>query len=148
MKECKKCNKTYKLESFKYCPICGNILHKLGSISSYGLWKVSTKVRMMENTFVPLGTFQGHIDDIALYVVSSCCGYLVFSRQEIIEETYLDNDTEVDIRLDSSTCKISDMYPGDRADYFRQILKDRKVDVECSDHPGCVKIKRPRGYEQ
>lgn len=110
--------------------------------SSYGYWKVNTEGDCEGRSVKNLGTFRGHIDEIAFHLADKCYYSLRFSpieKDEITPE-FLSNSDSVHVSLDIDT-GTWDMKPDRRVDYFREILKDRtEVGVEDSMYYASVKL--------
>ena len=116
--------------------------------SSYGYWKVTTEGDCEGRSTRDLGTFRGHIDEIAFHLANRCYYSLRFKpieEKEIIPE-FLPNGEEVDISFDIET-GTWDMKPEKRVDYFKEILKDRP-DVRVEDGQFYESVKLISGREK
>lgn len=110
--------------------------------SSYGYWNVHTEGDCEGRSVKNLGTFRGHIDEIAFHLADKCYYSLRFSpieKDEITPEFLSNSDSvHVSLGIDTGTW---DMKPDRRVDYFREILKDRtEVGVEDSMYYASVKL--------
>jgi hypothetical protein len=110
--------------------------------SSYGYWKVTTEGDVEGRSTRDLGTFRGHIDEIAFHLANKCFYSLRFTpikENELIPE-FLPNGKEVNISFDIDT-GTWDMKPDKRVDYVKEILKDRpEVEVEDGQYYASVKL--------
>lgn len=110
--------------------------------SSYGYWKVTTEGDCEGRSVRQLGTFRGHVDEIAFHLADKCYYSLRFTaieEDELIPE-FLPKSDEINISFDIDT-GTWDMKPDKRVEYFREILKDRPdVEVEDGQYYASVKL--------
>lgn len=116
--------------------------------SSYGYWKVTTEGDVEGRSVRDLGTFRGHVDEIAFHLANKCFYSLRFTaieENELIPE-FLPNGKEVNISFDIDT-GTWDMKPDKRVDYVKEILKDRP-DVEVEDGQFYASVKLISGKKK
>lgn len=116
--------------------------------SSYGYWKVTTEGDVEGRSTQDLGTFRGHIDEIAFHLANKCFYSLRFTlikENELIPE-FLPNGKEVNISFDIETGTWN-MKPDKRVDYVKEILKDRP-DVEVEDGQFYASVKLISGKKK
>ena len=124
--------------------------------SVYGVFKVTTEGDCEGRTIEDLGTYKGYIDEIAFALADKCYYSLTF-HQINPEEHKLDmtpKRKEVDIALDIDS-GTWDLEGKDRIKYFKNLFKDRNIEVSNSNFYANVKIstnkktkeeKRPVSY--
>lgn len=110
--------------------------------SSYGYWKVTTEGDVEGRSTRDLGTFRGHIDEIAFHLGDKCFYSLRFSpieEKDLIPEFNI-NRVEVNISLDINT-GTWDMGSLQRVEYMKEVLKDRTdVEVEEGNYYSSIKL--------
>jgi hypothetical protein len=100
--------------------------------NTYGLWSVTTENDEEGRTVKNLGTFKGHIDEIALHLADKCYYSLCFKQVEEIKE-YIPKRKSVSVMfgIDSGTWKMSS---DERVNHFKEIFKDRNVKISDSNY--------------
>lgn len=96
---------------------------------AYGLWKVTTEGDCEGRSVRQLGTHEGYIDEIAFKLAKQCFYSLNFKLLDANEHkdmTPTGTKVHITLDIDSGTW---DMTHDARVDHFRDILKDREVDV-------------------
>lgn len=110
--------------------------------SSYGYWKVTTEGDVEGRSTRDLGTFRGHIDEIAFHLADKCFYSLRFSpieEKDLIPEFNI-NRVEVNISFDINT-GTWDMGSLQRVEYMKEVLKDRTdVEVEEGNYYSSIKL--------
>lgn len=109
--------------------------------SVYGLFNVTTEGDCEGRSIRDLGTYEGYIDEIAFALADKCYYSLEF-HQINPEEFKLDmipKRKEVNIRLniDSGTW---DLEEKDKIKYFKNLFKDRNIEVSNGNFYANVKI--------
>lgn len=106
--------------------------------NSFGTWEVTTEGDVEGRTTTNLGTFTGHIDDIALHLADKCYYCLKFTPVTPVKE-FTPKKGYVDIQLgyDSGTWSIP---INERVAAFYELLIQRPVHVAPSNIYGCVRI--------
>jgi hypothetical protein len=115
---------------------------KKESVKSYGYWNVSTEGDCEGRSVRNLGTFRGHIDEIAFHLADKCSYSLRFSQiaeDQTIPEFDI-KSPEVHVSLDIGT-GTWDMNSPKRKDFFAKLLKGRPdVEVEEGQYYASVKL--------
>ena len=112
---------------------------------AYGIWQVTTEGDCEGRTTRHLGTFEGYVDEIALYLADKCYS-LMFRPVVIPTELHpTKNEVSVYFDIDSGTWDMSNQK---RAIEFGQLLKDRPVEVEEGQYFASVKIRIKETPEQ
>ena len=99
--------------------------------SSYGKWEVTTEGDVEGRSTRHLGTFEGHLDDIAFKLANQCYYSLQFKL--IPSENHISNmrkvraSVSVSLDIDSGTWDLS---KEQRIYFFRNLLKGRDVIVK------------------
>ena len=96
--------------------------------TNYGTFKVTTEGDCEGKSIRHLGTFTGYIDEIAFALADKCYYSLNFSlvSPEELDMTPKRDTVNVTLNIDSGTW---DMKPEERVKYFKELLKDRDVEV-------------------
>lgn len=96
--------------------------------NTYGTWSVRTEGDVEGRTMKHLGTFTGHIDEIALHLADKCYYTLVFSATDTVTE-FIPKKTSVNVTLDidSETWKLGNV---ERKNEISKLFKDRPVTIE------------------
>lgn len=143
MLKCMNCNREYN-EEFKFCPNCGSKLKNPKGVSmfsklaeeykdTYGTWEVTTEGDCEGRSTTNLGTFVGHIDNIALFLVNKCYYSLRFSKVENPKDIKLaENKDKVNVTLDVRS-QTWDMESKDRVATMKELFKDRPVEIRDGD---------------
>ena len=110
--------------------------------SSYGYWKVTTEGDVEGRSERDLGTFRGHLDEIAFHLANKCYYSLRFTpieENDLIPEFDI-NGVEVNISFDINT-GTWDMGSQQRVEYVKEILKGRTdVGVEEGNYYASTKL--------
>ena len=109
--------------------------------SVYGVFKVTTEGDCEGRSVRDLGTYKGYIDEIAFALADKCYYSLTF-HQINPEEHKLDmtpKRKEIDITLDIDS-GTWDLEEKDRIKYFKNLFKDRHIEVSNGNSYVCVKI--------
>ncbi len=95
---------------------------------NYGTFEVTTEADCEGRSVRHLGTFTGYIDEIAFALADKCYYSLRFSlvNPKDLDMTPKCDTVDVSLDIDSGTW---DMKPGERVRYFKELLKDRDVEV-------------------
>lgn len=138
--QCPKCN-TSAQSHYQFCPTCGTPipsnklqlepnLEKMPERyrNSYGIWSVTTEGDCEGRTTKQLGTYEGHIDEIAKALSGKCYYSLRFTvaKELPIEEIPEHGKVNISLDIDSGTW---DMNKGMRAAVIGEILKAQLVTV-------------------
>lgn len=108
---------------------------------SYGLWHVTTEGDCEGRSTKDLGVHEGHLDDIAFALAGACYYSLRFEPVDPNEWSNHQPRTEVCVSLGIKS-GTWDLKKGERANYFRELLKGRDVTVESSDGYASAKLIR------
>lgn len=106
--------------------------------SNYGTFEVTTEGDCEGKNIKHLGTYTGYIDDIAFALADKCYYSLHFKlvHPEELDMTPKRNTVNITLNIDSGTW---DMRSEERVNYFKELLKDRNVEVSFgSYHASCV----------
>lgn len=103
--------------------------------TNYGTFEVTTEGDCEGRTIINLGTYTGYIDDIAFALADKCFYSLRFTLVQPLDMTPKCDKVNISLNIDSG---IWNMKPGERIAYFRELLKDRDVEVVSSEFGGCV----------
>jgi len=99
--------------------------------STYGLWQVTTEGDVEGRSTRNLGTFEGHVDEIALHLADQCYYSLQFKLMEPIEK-FVPKKKSVSVMFDIGT-GTWDM--GRRlTEKMRAFFADRPVQIEDSNY--------------
>lgn len=109
--------------------------------SVYGVFKVTTEGDCEGRSVRDLGTYKGYIDEIAFALADKCYYSLEFHKINP-EEFKLDmipkrKSVDIHFDIDSGTW---DLEEKDRIKYFKNLFKDRDIEVSNSNSYACVKI--------
>lgn len=145
MEYCSKCNEGY--EGYNFCPYCGvQIKAKLkpkpfkeAYMNSYGYWRVTTEGDCEGRSTTHLGTFKGHIDEIAYSLASKVYYKLEFEKVDtnLLKPNTKVKEVHISFDIDSGTW---DFTPEERAISVAEVLKDRPVKVEESNYYAGIKL--------
>jgi len=115
---------------------------KTQQLEAYGYWNVSTEGDCEGRSVSNLGTFRGHIDEIAFHLADKCYYSLSFSpidENQLVPEFHIKRP-EVNISLDIQS-GTWDMTSKKRRDFVAKLLKDRPdVEVEEGQFYASVKL--------
>lgn len=112
----------------------------MNKINSYGYWKVTTEGDVEGRTINHLGTYEGHIDEIAFALANKCMYSLRFEAAPKLGDFPKNRSRkEVCISFDIGT-GTWDMSMKERQKFFSEILKDRPVVVDQSTMFASVKL--------
>lgn len=137
--QCVNCHKHVSPESH-YCNFCGTKIErekKLLSLidekyqNTYGTWRVTTEGDVEGRSTRQLGTFEGHLDEIAKVLADKACYSLNFkSVAPVIQLPKPKRELEkVSVQFDIDS-KTWDMGMEKRAEIMASVLKDRPVTVK------------------
>lgn len=109
--------------------------------SVYGVFKVTTEGDCEGRSVRDLGTYKGYIDEIAFALADKCYYSLTF-HQINPEEHKLDmtpkrKEVVITLDIDSGTW---DLEEKDRIKYFKNLFKDRDIEVSNSNFYASAKI--------
>lgn len=138
--KCHSCSSTHPL-SYKFCPKCGekfaplNPREIIGNVpqkyqEAYGIWSVTTEGDCEGRSVRQLGTFEGHLDEIAQRLSGQCYYSLQFKPAKSlpqIPEAPDNGSVNVTLDIDSKTW---DMNSERRVEVMEYILRDRPTRVE------------------
>lgn len=94
--------------------------------SNYGTFEVITEGDCEGKSIKHLGTYTGYIDEIAFALADKCYYSLCFTLAKELDMTPKRDTVNVTLDIDSGTW---DMKPEARVEYFKDLLKDRDVEV-------------------
>lgn len=97
--------------------------------TSYGEWEITTEGDCEGRSVRNLGIFEGYIDEIAFALADKACYVLQFSRVQKnipLDMTPKRNKVNIMLNIDSGTW---DMKNEERIDYFKNLFKDRDIEV-------------------
>lgn len=109
--------------------------------SVYGVFKVTTEGDCEGRSVRDLGTYEGYIDEIAFALADKCYYSLEF-HQINLKEFKLDmipKRKEVNIRLNTDS-RTWDLEGKDKIKYFKNLFKDRNIEVSDGNFYSSVKI--------
>jgi hypothetical protein len=145
---------TNEIDKYSFCHFCGSKLTNVDQNisqfkklpknyqSTFGIWEVTTKGDCEGKTPKNLGTYKGHIDEIALYLANKCYYSLHFSYKPEIETinftTFTPREVSVVLAIDSHTWN---MNKDDLVSTMKELFKDRPVDIEKSNYFASFMIK-------
>ena len=104
----------------------------------YGTWNVTTEGDVEGKTVTNLGNFTGYVDEIALHLADKCYYSLKFTKTKPVSE-YTPKRTSVNIAFDIES-NTWDLDAIDRIELFRQIFKNRPVNVKDGQYYASVVI--------
>lgn len=106
--------------------------------NTYGTWNVRTEGDVEGRSMKHLGTFTGHIDEIALHLADQCYYSLKFTATDTVTE-FIPKKTSVNVTLDieSGTWKVDG---NDRLNKLSELFKDRPVTIENGQYYASFKI--------
>ena len=110
---------------------------------TYGTWIVTTEGDVEGRTIRNLGAFTGHIDEIALYLADKCYYSLKFKLAESVSE-YKPTSDSVNISLDYTSNFSNDQ----RLNHFKNLFKDRDVNIIDGNYYNSVKIQSEKSKEE
>lgn len=106
--------------------------------SNYGTFEVTTEGDCEGRSVKHLGTFTGYVDEIAFALADKCFYSLRFSlvNPKDLDMTPKRDTVNVSLDINSGTW---DMKPDERVMYFRELLKDRDVEIfPSTSYASCV----------
>lgn len=102
------------------------IKNKMKKINStFGTWEVITEGDAEGRSIRNLGTFTGHIDEIALHLADKCYYSLIFKQVELVKE-YIPKSNNVNIVIDENNNFVDFNNNESR---LKEIFKDRNVSI-------------------
>lgn len=111
--------------------------------STYGLWRVTTEGDCEGRSVRDLGTYEGHIDDIAFKLASQAYYSLRFSVVNPSMRSMVPTGTKVQISLDIDTVTGTwDLHGKERAKAFAHWFKrnGREVTVGDGQYYACIEL--------
>lgn len=104
-----------------------------------GLWTVTTEGDCEGRSTKQLGTFEGYVDEIALFLANKAYYSLQFKLQKKIKKYYPTcKSVDVSFDIDSGTW---DLKPKERINLMKDFFSDRPVYIEEGQYFACVKIR-------
>ena len=109
--------------------------------SVYGVFKVTTEGDCEGRSVRDLGTYEGYIDEIAFALADKCYYSLEFHKinPEKLKLDMTPKRKSVDIHLDIDS-GTWDLEGKDRIKYFKDLFKDRDIEISNSNSYAGVKI--------
>ena len=129
--QCANCKKHVPFESH-FCLYCGREIKRDKKFrDTYATWRVTTEGDCEGRSTVDLGTFEGHIDEIAKALANRCYYSLHFSTthpvNQIPDPERVPKQVSVQLDIQSNTWNMS---MAERAEAMALVLKDRPVSVK------------------
>jgi hypothetical protein len=106
--------------------------------TTYGIWQVTTEGDVEGRTTRQLGSYEGHVDEIALHLAEKAFYGLTFKLQQKINK-YIPTRTSVHVKfdIDSNTWN---MDGNTIIRVMKELFADRPVNIEKSNYYASFKI--------
>jgi DNA-directed RNA polymerase subunit RPC12/RpoP len=148
---CVNCKGKFNNTTYSFCPYCGKMIEKRVSQydtlpeqykSTFGVWNVTTEGDCEGKSIKNLGQYEGHIDEIALYLADKCYYSLCFRPTQKPETITLNPTREsTNIMLDISS-KTWDVKDDVLLLTMKDLFKDRPVEINHCNYFASFSIKK------